>query len=171
VDINRWQDKDKLMNVINFIMKNFWVAFILVTFINAAVFKYRSISHVEADPSLAPGYSKLLRGFLFWANFPWVVMGIGIVYGGIPTVFHFFRPQDGNPFVLAFFCSIFLIWVLGTVWLFFRNGAETLINHPGFLRGNPKNPAMIKAVWVIGLAGGILAVIMMYTQNLQVPNF
>jgi len=93
-------------------------------------------------------------------------MGIGCLSGGAPSIFHFFRPRDGNPFVLAFFASIFLIWVLGTYWLFVRGGAEMLIKHPGLI--NCKNAAMLKLFWLLALAGGILAVVMMLTHDTPV---
>ncbi|MGD9366823.1 MAG: hypothetical protein PVH87_14070 [Desulfobacteraceae bacterium] len=67
----------------------------------------------------------------FWMNIPWIVMGFGCTVGGVPSVWHYFRPSDGNPFVLAWFGSVFFLWIAGTIWLFFQNGAETLAKHPG----------------------------------------
>ena len=115
------------------------------------------------------GYQKIIKGFVTWGNIPWIVMGIGCVMGGVPSVFHFFRPRDGNPYVLAFFASVFLIWIMGTYWLLFQGGAKMLVKHPGLLNVDCKSPTMLKIFWFLCLAGGVFAVIMMFTQDIPVP--
>ena len=114
--------------------QHFWIVAIVVTCANAAYYKHRSKYYIEANPDLAEGYSKLIKGYLFWFNIPWVVMVIGCTIGGIPSVFQYFNPQDGDPYVLAWFGSVFLIWMLGTYWLLFMNGAEALAKHPGLVQ-------------------------------------
>lgn len=47
----------------------------------------------------------------------WLVMGIGRVSGRAPTVWHYLRPQDANPFVLLYFATLFLLSLSGCVWL------------------------------------------------------
>ena len=90
-------------------------------------------------------------------------------FGGVPSVFHFFRPRDGNPFVLAFFASVFVEWVLGTYWLTYRGGAQMLVNHPGLFNVDLKTPRMVVFFWFLSLAGGILAVIMMFSREIPLP--
>src|SRR5690349_3559217 len=108
------------------------VIFILVTFLNAAVFANRGRREIRLHPELRQGYRSITRGFVTWGNLPWIVMGIGRVYGGVPSTFSFFRPRDGNPYVLAFFCSVFLVWALGTYWLL-TGGAQQIVDHPGLI--------------------------------------
>ena len=156
------------MELFTIMTKWFWAAFILVTFLNAGIFRYRARTYITAAPELAEGYATLIRGFVIWGNIPWVVMGIGCVLGGVPSVFHFFRPRDGNPFVLAFFASVFLIWILGTFWLLFRGGAEMLVKHSGLFNVNVTSPHMLKLCWFLCLAGGIFGVIMMFTRDIPV---
>jgi len=105
-------------------------------------------------------------------------MGFGCTIGGIPSVWHHFRPRDGNPFVLAWFGSVFFLWIAGTFWLFIKDGAKTLAKHPGaiefrigFKRKDISNPIMIKALWLLCLAGGIIVVVMMWAMDIPVPNF
>ena len=93
-------------------------------------------------------------------------MGIGIELGDVPSMFSYFRPRDGNPFVLAWFCVVIMLWILGFYWLFARRGAEFLIEHPGLLRGNPKNPAMIRAVYCLAVGGGIVGLLLMFSKNI-----
>lgn len=69
-----------------------------------------------------------LRGWLaVFAGMPWLVMGWGIVYGGVPSIFYYFRPQDRNPIVLAWFACILLIALYFAYWVFLRGGAEKMM--------------------------------------------
>lgn len=158
--------------------KHVWFIAIIGTFINWLMFWNRAQKHIKEKPQLAKGYATLLRGYLFWMNIPWVVMGVGCTVGGIPSVWHYFRPQDGNPYVLAWFASLFFIWILGTFWLFFQGGAEKLVLHPGvvelrygFKRKDITNPTLIKIFWIFGSAGGVIAVLIMWTSDVSIPNF
>ena len=99
----------EMQPVFEFLEKWSWAVFILVTFLTAAIFSLRGHREIEMHPELREGYRSITRGFVTWGNLPWVVMGVGCVYGGVPSVFSFFRPRDGNPYVLAFFCSGFLL--------------------------------------------------------------
>jgi len=157
------------MNPFFVISKWFWAICITVTFANAAIFRARAKKHIQQNPEMEEGYQKIIKGFVTWGNIPWIVMGIGCVMGGVPSVFHFFRPRDGNPYVLAFFASVFLIWIMGTYWLLFQGGAKMLVKHPGLLNVDCKSPTMLKIFWFLCLAGGVFAVIMMFTQDIPVP--
>jgi hypothetical protein len=157
------------MGLFTFVTKWFWAVFIVVTLANAGFFRLRARRHIQENPDLADGYAKIFRGFVIWGNIPWIVMGVGCLFGGVQSVFELFRPRDGNPFVLAFFASVFLLWALGTFWLFFRGGAEMLVKHPGLLNVDFKSPLRLKLFWLLCLAGQILGVIMMFTWDIPVP--
>jgi hypothetical protein len=145
-----------------FISKYFWLVAIACTAGNLSLFKRRARKYIEENPDLEKGYASLFRGYLLWMNIPWLIMGLGRTVGGVPTVWHYFRPRDGNPFVLIWFGSVLALWIIGTYWLFFKEGAEMLARHPGMLEfsGGFKtldmtNPASIKTLWLLILAGGI----------------
>jgi hypothetical protein len=166
------------MEPFGLISKYFWLIAILVTGINFIIFRKRAQKYIKEDPQLEVGYAPLFRGYLFWMNIPWIIMGIGCTIGGVTSIWHYFRPKDGNPFVLAWFGSLFLIWILGTWWLFFRGGAEKLVQYPGMLEfrygfkgKNITNPVLIKTFWVLALAGGIVAVVLMWSMQIQIPTF
>jgi len=117
---------------------------------------------------LAAGYQRLFNGVLLWGNLPWVVMGVGIVVGGVHSVFAYFQPRDGNPFVLAWFGVVIALWLLGFYWLIARRGAEFLVEHPGLLRGFPKSPAMIRFFYCLMVAGGTVGLVLMF--NTDIPD-
>ncbi|MBN1907548.1 MAG: hypothetical protein JW927_20880 [Deltaproteobacteria bacterium] len=158
------------MNLFGLLSKHFWILFIVVTFANAIIMKIRTRKHIERDPSLKVGYDIIFKGFLIWGNIPWVVMGAGILTGRVPTIWHYFKPQDGNPYIIAFFISIFIVWLLGTYWLFVKNGADLLVSHPGIFRSDFSSSTKVKLFWVLSLIGGIAAVIMIFSMNLPILN-
>jgi hypothetical protein len=160
------------------ISKYFWAVAIIVTMINVLIFRKRAQKHIQDNPDLEKGYTSLFRGSLLCMNIPWVIMGIGCTSGEVPTVWHYFRPRDGNPYVLAWFGSVFFLWVLGTFWLFLREGAEKLVRYPGALQfryglknKDLTNPVLIKALWLLGLAGGVVGVVLMWYLQLPIPVF
>ena len=146
-----------------------WAFFILVTLVNAAAFVNRGRRESQANPERREGYRTITRAFVIWCNLPWVVMGVGRVYGGVPSIFSFFRPRDGNPYVIAFFCSVFLLWTLVTYWLILRGGAQKLVDHPGLLNIEIKSPRGVLIYWFLCLAGGITSVVLMFLYDYPVP--
>ena len=146
-----------------------WLMFVGVTVVNAIILKMRSRAYIKKRPELAVGYQKLIKGVLFWGNLPWIVMGIGIVFGGVQSVFSYFSPREANPFVLAWFGTLIVLWLLGFYWLFARRGAEFLVEHPGLLNGEPKNPNMIRVFYCLSVAGGIAGLCFMFFAN--IPKF
>lgn len=142
--------------------------FVAITCINALYWKIHSHEHIRERPELAAGYRRLIRGYLFWFNLPWIVMGVGLELGGLPSIFSYFRPRDGNPFILAFFGVVIAEWILSFWWLFFARGAEFLVEHPGILRGFPRSPTFIRLYYCLGVAGGIAGVLFMWFSNIPV---
>ena len=160
------------------LLKHFWLIAIIVTFANILFFRQNANKHIAENPQLKEGYDALIKGMLFWLSLPWVVMGIGCTVGGVPSVFYYFRPKDGNLFVLAWFATIFAIWAIGFVWIFFKGGADALAKYSGmivmrtgFQKKEIKNPAMIKLLWILMLAGGIAGVSMMWFADIPIPQF
>lgn len=153
------------------LFKHFWVAFVIVTILNGAIWWFRGRPHRERDPSLTEGYRSLVKGLVVWGNLPWLIMGSGILFGGVPTMFHYFNPRDPNPFVKAWFVSVVAIWIAGTYWLFVHGGAEQLIRHPGLIQSPNANPIYLKVIWLLSIAGGIAAFVVMYLGSFAPPRF
>ncbi len=123
------------------------------------------------------GRNRFLLGYLFWMNLPWVVMGIGCTIGGVPTVFHYFRPRDGNTFVLAWWGAVLVLYIVSIYWVFFCGGVEKLGNYQFFYYryiGSSvpiSSPNAIKLLFALCLAGGIIAAVFMWTVDMPLPEF
>jgi hypothetical protein len=57
-------------------------------------------------------------------NLPWVVMGLGKMLGYTPTLLYYFRPQDRNPFVMAWLAVILFNTCAYAWWVVVAGGAE-----------------------------------------------
>ena len=147
----------------NFIFDNIWVLFILVTVFNAFYLKNRSKKVVVKQPDLQEGYDQLFKGYLIYLNIPWLVMGIGVLLGGVPSAFSFFKPRDGNIFVLAFHASIVILWILSIWWLYFKGGAEFLVKYPGVFNQDIQSPILLKIYFGLALAGGVMGMVFMWS--------
>lgn len=136
------------------VARYFWLSAIAVTCMNAAVWWKRAQEQIAQQPELEEGYRRLIRGWLIFANIPWIVMGIGVLFGGVPGVFHYFNARNG-PFVIAWYVSIVAIWLLAAWWLFARRGAEEIARYPALFQGTSANSVTIKVTFVLSILGGI----------------
>ncbi len=156
------------------IFNHFWIMFIAVTIVNGLIWKNRSKQYIAEKPERKEGYNSLIRGFLIYGNIPWVIMGIGMLTGMTHSIFEFFNPSQMKPIVTLFFLSIIFLWIRGAYWIYFKGGAEYLVDHPGLIthaeKGNEQFEIMkVKLIWGIGILCGIIGMYMMYTQDF--PTF
>jgi hypothetical protein len=150
------------------VFRHAWILFVVITCANGGIWWYRAQPRIAEDRRLESGYRRLVRSWLIYGNLPWLVMGAGILFGGVPSVFHYFNPRNG-PFVIAFYITIVALWIATFYWLFFRGGAEDLIAHPGLLNLAVQRPWAVKTFFVLALTGGVLGLLAMIFGNIQVP--
>ncbi len=79
------------------------------------------------DPQRIAAGARLMRQFAGIGVLPWLVMGWGVLVGGVPGVWSYFRPQDGNPYVWAWLASIFALSVANAVWVLAFDGARKMV--------------------------------------------
>jgi hypothetical protein len=151
------------------IFRNAWLLFIAITCANAAVWWARGKKEIATHPELEAGYRVLVRGLVLYGNLPWIVMGVGIMFGGVPSVFHYFNPRNGT-FVIAWYVTVVALWVAVSYWIFLRDGAVALIRHPGLLNLPVQEPWVLKASVVLMLVGGVTAFAMMFFWDIQPPG-
>src|SRR5207249_7283843 len=97
------------------IVRHFWLAFVVVTIVNGRYWWAGVQGRIRAQPELGPGYHRLYRGYLFWCNVPWLLMGVGILSGQVRWMFDFLQPRSGNAYVLAWWWTMATLLALGTV--------------------------------------------------------
>jgi hypothetical protein len=146
-----------------------WLFFVFSWCANAVIFHVRARQDIKEHPELAEGYTALIRGWLFWGSLPWLVMAFGLETGRVPTIWHYFRPRDGNPYVLALFGCVVALWLLGFFWIFLRDGAEMLARHARILRGVLLSPAQVKLMFLLCVGGGIAALIFLWVADAPLP--
>ena len=111
--------------------RHFWVAALVVGAINGWIQWKRIAERIQDNPGSASRYRRLFKGYLFWTNLPWLLMGLGILTGRVSSVFEYLMPGAGNPMVLGWYCALGLELIIGTCWIVIGRGAETLVAFPG----------------------------------------
>ena len=159
------------------IFKHTWIMFIAVTITNGLILKYRSKKYIAQNPKLKKGYDKYFKGWLIYGNVPWLIMMLGNLSELTQNTFEYFNPKTMNPMVLTFHFSIVILWVLSVRWIYFKNGAEFIENHPGLMQkssfsGNTNVTAkQIKLFFPLMLFGGIAGMVMMWFIDFPSPQF
>lgn len=122
---------------------------ILVICGNVWVLWRQAQPRIQASPELEAGYRRLVRELLIWANLPAVVLAVGILSGGLPSMSTVIAsPAPANPFALAVHAAICWSFALALFRLF-NGGAEFLATHPSWLTMQGTNPTYIKLVWSV----------------------
>jgi hypothetical protein len=148
---------------------HWWIMFVLVTCAQAVFFKRGAAAHIREQPELAQGYAALIRGWLFWGNLPWVVMGLGLESGAVPGFWHYFRPRDGNPYVLAWYGCVVALWILGFRWIFRRGGAQMLARHSRIFHGDLSSPAQVKFFYLLCVGAGVAGLVFLVVMEVPLP--
>ena len=147
-----------------FIFDYAWVLLILITVLNAFILKTRSKKFMKDNPELEEGYDRLFKGYLIYMNIPWVIMGVGMLLGGVPSTFSYLTPaRISNPFIIVFHATIVILWILSIWWLYFKDGAEFLVKYKGVFNRDFQSPMVIKVFFGIALIFGVAGMIFMWS--------
>jgi hypothetical protein len=115
------------VNVFAPIGRYFWLLCLGITAFNY-VAGVRAIATKEStDPRASADAIVLRRCFALATALPWIVMGWGILIGGVPNIWYYFRPQDRNPYVLTWFGTVFLLSFCFALWVFLLDGAQKVV--------------------------------------------
>ncbi len=147
----------------------FWLAALIMCAINVSVYRRRFRVHITQHPERERGYQQFLTGFVAINVLVWLMMGLGILIGGLPDVFAYFNPSAGNLYVLAWHGVIASLWIVGIGWIFFRGGAQFLVDHPGLLNVHFSNPRLVQLWFGVCMLGGLLGEIFMWTKGSAIP--
>lgn len=130
------------------ISKYFWLLLLVIGVINYR--KALSTSAMLGASNQTDEAERYLKRFSIGANIPWVVMGIGQVFGYTPTIWYYFRPQDGNPFVIAWLLTILVTTSLYAYWVLFASGAQKVIDY-NLMSAVGQRKARPPSLWYIKL--------------------
>ncbi len=163
------------MFIFKLIFNFFWITFIGTTTLNAFFIRWRAKEYIKQKPELEKGYDQIFKGILFFGNIPWIIMMIGSLTGYTHSFFEYFNPKLFNPFVLAFHTSIVLLWILLIRWIYFKKGAEFLVEHPLSGRevgptGKKATPEQIKRILPFQILGGIIGMILIWVIDFPIPD-
>jgi hypothetical protein len=165
------------MTLFFILFKHAWAMFIFVNIINAFIFKQSAKPYIQAQPELAAGYNRYIKGWLLIGNIPWVIIMIGNLSGLTNSLFDYFSPKSLNPMVLAFHGTVVMIWLLGFRWIYFQKGAEFFEKHPGLLRMSTPGASQnitaknIKRLYPLMVLGGAIGMVMMWVMDIPVVQF
>lgn len=158
------------------VFKYVWIVFILVTLLNVYLLKNKFKNYIEEKPEREAGYKLISKNFLIFGIIPWIIIGIGNLSGQTKSLFDYIQPAKLNPFVLLFHLSIIIIWLLIIRFVFFKDGAAFLENHPGLIRfkapgytNENLSKNAIKIFVVVILLGGVMGMILMWNSTMGIP--
>jgi hypothetical protein len=100
-----------------------------------------------------PGVDRSLRRkYLAWfwglSAVPWLVAGYAQLIGAVPSVWAYFRPQDRNPYVYAFYASIGVLYGFIAYWVLFRDGARIAAELRLVKFQSPGRSGALSAFWI-----------------------
>jgi hypothetical protein len=141
-----------------------WLFMLLGVALSTGYLWFRARNRIAKNPDLKEGYNRLFKGFFISMSIPWLVMGIGIILGGVSSFVDFSQPKGGNPFVLGFWLTVFLLLMLGVWWVYFREGAEFLAKHPGGLGAEITSPILVKLYFGVMCIVGIVVLVTLWIR-------
>jgi hypothetical protein len=153
---------------LNTIGRYLWVLLLGICWYNYRAGLRRLPSKDSGDPRSSTEGIVLRRWFAAASALPWLVWGWGETYGNVPNAWSYFRPQDRNPYVLAWFASVFLLSVCFALWVFFFDGAaKMVVLRPDDVFGPPeKRPLTVGRVKFYAVSGPFWIVLWMFFISL-----
>ena len=160
------------MEIFRFVFRHFWLIAIVFMLFGLATMNFQLRREYPDDLEERHTARRFRIQAAIVLLIPWIVMGIGIVIGGVPTMLHYFRPQDGNPYVTAWWLSIFVLWFAGLIWVF-QGNEEKL--HKYYLSKNAKHPFLNalppKLLYVLSVLPSAAGFIFCWLIDLPVEEF
>ncbi len=160
------------MNFFQLIGRYFWLVCIVITFFN-----YRQAlgSTPAGGARIDPLRGVYLRRVALFSVLPWIVMGAGVLFGGVKDVWAYFRPQDGDPWVLAWFATLLVLAIANAAWVFFADGARKVRQYGLFAMGRrpggqPMPEPLIKALAALGPVWILVCMYVASTMNMPLPH-
>ena len=137
-----------------FVLRHVWLLFVLVTCVQAVIWRQRAQSRIVVDRRLDTRFRIFIRIWLVYANLPWLLLAGGVLCGLVPDSIKALNARTGPVAALAYI-TIVLLWVAIFEWLFFQGGAETLLAYPGVFDIPFRRPWTVKLWFLFCLSAGV----------------
>jgi len=82
-----------------------------------------------ADEAFAAEHRTLRRRLFALMSAPWLIVGAGQLADHVPSIWYYFRPADGNPYVVSFWGCILGCQILVAAWVYLGDGARIVAEH------------------------------------------
>ena len=158
------------MDPFHLIGRYFWAICLVFSLFNYVAARRRLNSTITAGTEQAEIAKSYLQRFSIAGVVPWLAMGFGQIIGDTPSIWYYFRPQDLNPYVIAWLASVFLLSILFAVWVFAADGARKtrefeLLSAIGMRSKKPIPEVLIKLLAALGPAFVLLWVYLAVSMN------
>jgi len=144
-----------------------WVFFLFVVFVSTLIFWFRFSRYSNETPRLTRGYNQILLGYFIVVMIPVIILFLSDTVGGIKIQ----KLKELNVWSLMLHIYGLLFVLIGTWWIYFKNGAEFLKDHPGLLRfrfvvvyENISSVFWIKALFMLLMLGILTGIAFKWIQ-------
>jgi len=148
-----------------FFSRYFWAIAIGISLINYVIGRRRIVTASGLNEIQQSETLGLFGRLYLLSDVPWLVMGWGVLFGGVPSVFSFFRPQDHNPYVTYWYGSLLLLAVANALWIMLADGARRVreLQQLGVFGARQKNSATPEwSIKLLAALGPVFVLIWIY---------
>jgi hypothetical protein len=148
-----------------FFSRYFWVIAIGFSLINYVIGRRRIVAESSLNEIRRSDTLGLFGRLCLYSNVPWLVMGWGILAGGVPSVFSYFRPQDHNAYVTGWYACMLLLAIANAFWIVLADGAARVreLQQLGVFGSRQKNSTMSAwSIKLLALLGPVFVLIWIY---------
>ncbi len=107
-----------------------WAIYAFVNFLAFAMIWPIKKKSFPQEPRLISRYRRVYWSVIFLQNLPWLLMGVGILFGGVGSIINFGVFWQPNIVVSAWWITLMALAAAGVLWLNY-GGAEELAKCPG----------------------------------------
>jgi hypothetical protein len=158
------------------ITEYFWLIALGIGAFNYRMARGPVVSSESSGPLGEAGEREIyLKRFALVGNLPWLVMGLGKILGYTATIWYYFRPQDGNPFVIAWLAVVLIVTCTYAWWVLFAGGAQkvrdlNLMTVLGQRRSRTRSLFSIKLFAALGPLFFMVWLYLVVSMNVSLPK-
>lgn len=152
-------------DMMSYIFKYFWFIGAIVGLINTSISWLRINPVLIKKPELRADAQKLFFGLFFILVLPFIVLGILQLLGGFNNMFYIFSRDFNNLYLISSWASLALTYFIVLYWFFFKDAVRIVIIFREYIGRFPDNEAQIKALVILMICSGVIAVIVGINQD------